>query len=413
MLFFYNLSIQLYKLAIILLSPLNKKARLWRSGRKNLFQKLQLESSRLSRPVWIHAASLGEFEQGRPLIDRIKKKYPDKKILLTFFSPSGFEVRKHYQNADYVTYLPLDTAANARLFVDQVVPGCAIFIKYEVWYHLYSALQRRGIPTLLISSSFRPGQWYFWRMASSVRRMLMQLDHIFVQDRDSLDLLKKYHFNNVSYTGDTRVDRVLEVARTVSSMPELANMPEFDLVAGSTWPEDEKVLARLLNSQGISALIAPHDVRERRIQQLVKLLGSRKPLMRLSELLVSPPKVYPDIVVVDSIGLLSGLYTKGKIAYVGGGFGQGIHNILEPAAHLKPVLFGPRYKKFREAHNLIRLGAAFPVQTAEECFTTATRLLEKSVRKNIAGILEDYLHEEKGATDQILAYLEKTGNLSA
>jgi 3-deoxy-D-manno-octulosonic-acid transferase len=400
----YSITIHLYYLAILCSSLFDKKARSWVLGRKNWRKKLRLwESS--GRPVyWFHAASLGEFEQGRPLIEAIKKNRPACCIILTFYSPSGFEIRKNYHDADLVCYLPLDTAYNARKFIALVKPDSVFFIKYEYWYFYLKQLHGLKIPVYLVSGVFRKDHIFFRWYGQWFRNKLRFFEHFFVQDKVSEDLLNTSGFRNVTVSGDTRFDRVAalgEAARNIDLAGAFAQ-GSFCLVAGSTWPADEMILTRFINEtdQPVKLILAPHEIGQDRIRKLVIMIN--KPVVLYSS--ASQDDIAEkQVLIIDNIGLLSSLYRYGQLAYVGGGFGKGIHNILEAATYGVPVVFGPNYQKFHEAKELIACQAAFPINDYPE-FKEKLHglLLNEEVLRNASMRARHYISSNKGATNRIL-----------
>ena len=363
MLIIYNIAISLYRLALLLLSPFNQKAALWHRGRQGFFRKWKEFDAGGRKVIWFHCASLGEFEQGRPVIEEIRNRDGNVFILLTFFSPSGYEIRKNYPHADAVCYLPPDTPSNARRFIDTFRPEMAVFVKYEFWYNYIAALNRNKIPLYLISANFRPGQIFFRWYGRWFSRMLQMFSHIFVQSEDSLDLLKSVGVQQASVSGDTRFDRVYKLASVPVSIPAADAFSEgvFTIVAGSTWPPDHALWVRYMNETNheIKLIIAPHEINENKIKELANRFIL--PVVRFSCSDTADLKA-ARIMIIDNIGMLSSLYSYGKLAYIGGGFGRGIHNILEACTHGLPVIFGPNYKKFREAVQLAGLGGAFAIE---------------------------------------------------
>lgn len=361
--------------------------------------------------VWIHAASLGEFEQGRPLIERLRRERPDCSILLTFFSPSGYKVRKNYELADAVTYLPFDTPAKVKEFLDSARPRMAIFVKYEFWGNYLQELSRRGIPTYIISSIFRPSQVFFKRWGWWARKMLRNFSHIYVQDENSRQLLGKIGIDNVTVAGDTRFDRVTDIMKTVKNVPVVEQFVKdspFTMIVGSSWPPDEsRYIPWLLKHPEVKAIIAPHEFDTSRLESLLKQFGGRARL--LSEL-KSAEDMRGDeqVIIIDCFGLLSSLYRYGDIAWVGGGFGVSIHNINEAAVYDIPVVIGPRHEKFKEARDLLAEGGAFEVdsQGSVESVLDALRDdLEFRLRAGKAA--GNYIKRNLGATDIIFAQLFK------
>ena len=403
----YNRGIKTYTLAIKTASLFNNKARLWTKGRKNIFFKLQSAfKNETAKIIWIHAASLGEFEQGRPLIEKLKIKYPEKKVLLTFFSPSGYEIRKNYDKADYIFYLPADTPKNSKKFIDIVKPETVYFIKYEFWQNYLYNLHKLSIPTFLVSGIFRKDQIFFKSSGKSYRKVLNYFTHFFVQNQTSLDLLKTVNITNATISGDTRFDRVIDIA---NSSIELKKVEEFCdnnnvIIAGSSWQPDEELLSKYINSTSLNVklIIAPHEIKEHNINRITKLLN--KKVLLYSNIETSNPKDF-DVLIINNIGLLSSLYKYGNIAYIGGGFGVGIHNILEAAVFGKPVVFGPKYKKFKEAVDLIKLKGAFSVNNYTEFEQQFNKLLTNDIYlKETSAKAKDFVNSNAGAVNLVLNF---------
>ena len=344
---------------IFLASPFNKKIRQWVRGRKGWRRILKDKVKPGDKIIWVHCASLGEFEQGRPIIEKLKERTPEYKILLTFFSPSGYEIRKNWPLADYICYLPADTLLNAVQFIDIVNPSTALFIKYEFWNNYLSALYNRKIPFYLVSGIFRPEQHFFKWYGGFFRSILKKFTYIFVQDSISVDLLKKIGIINVSYAGDTRFDRVNQIARETKNLPVVERFKgsERIFLAGSSWRPDEEIISGYINSfpGRMKWIFAPHKVDKNNIERLEKLLKVK--VVKYSD----SPESFTDarVLIIDNIGILSSAYKYADVAEVGGGFGEGIHNILEPSCWGIPVLFGPNNTKFREANDLISAKGAF------------------------------------------------------
>ena len=403
----YDIFIRVYAAGIRLASAFSPKARLWTGGRKDWRGQLRKGLSGKQVDLWIHCASLGEFEQGRPVIEALRQSFPGLTILLSFYSPSGYEIRKHYAFASHVSYLPLDTRKNARDFMELANPRMAIFVKYEFWMHFLTELHQRAIPILLISAIFRPTQLFFSWYGGSFLRLLSYYEKIFVQDQASAAILETNGVQSVIVSGDTRFDRVLKIAAEAKEVPGIAHFLQDApaVVAGSTWPGDETVLASCVESMP-KWIIAPHEVSEARLQQLEKRFGAS--LVRYSALLKDPGK-YEDrrILAIDNIGMLSALYRYGKIAFIGGGFDHGIHNVLEAAVYGVPVLFGPHHHKFREAADLIRYGAAFPVETAPALLGCLEKLRDEPYRKICGARASRYVREQAGATGKILDFIQE------
>ncbi len=399
---FYNLAIYLYGFFIHCASFFNEKAALWVKGRKDWEAKLKSVLQGSNAVIWFHCASLGEFEQGRPLIEKIKIKYPQSKILLTFFSPSGYEIRKNYSGADVVFYLPLDTVYNARTFIDIVKPERVFFVKYEFWFNYLRELKNRNIPTYLISAIFRREQHFFSSIGKWSRQGLDTYKHIFVQDENSLSLLNEFGYNNVIVAGDTRFDRVNKLVAKAKKYDLIQVFKgEIPLVlAGSTWQADEDILASL-SLTNFKLIIAPHEISESNLGSLMQKFSKYNPV-RYSEANDASLK-NARVLIIDNIGMLSSLYGYASIAYIGGGFGKGIHNVLEAAAYGMPVLFGPNYQKFQEAVELIQLKAAYSVNSTEELKEKLNLFLNDSVLlKETSLVSKKYVEQKTGATDIIL-----------
>lgn len=379
----------------------------WVSGRKNIFKKLEMAFFKEdSHVIWFHCASLGEFEQGRPVIEAVKKRYKGYKILLTFFSPSGYEIRKKYEGADWVFYLPADTPANARRFVGITKPSLVFFVKYEFWFNYINELSENKIPLFYISSIFRPSQHFFKPWGAWARKRLQKITHFFVQNEQSLELLHKIGVYHVDISGDTRFDRVIQLSSGHHDIPLVSEFVENSVavVAGSTWPADEDILMELLaqTKKSFKLVVAPHVVSEEHIQQLLEKFKIYKPTL-FSEG-VSNNFSGSRVLIIDTIGQLAFIYKYATVAYVGGGFGAGIHNILEAATYGIPVIFGPIHQKFNEAIELIGLGAAFPIQNAEECVEVFNGLIEnKEECREVGRIAQAYVQKNGGATAIILS----------
>jgi 3-deoxy-D-manno-octulosonic-acid transferase len=409
-LFLYNILIFFYVLAIRTASLFNEKAKLWVRGRKGILKNIEkvLSVSRdKKKTAWFHCASLGEFEQGRPVIEAFRLARPDYLICLTFFSPSGYEIRKNYPGADFVFYLPADLPGVAGKFINILSPDIVFFIKYEYWYNYLAILKKRRIPTYMVSGIFRTSQPFFRWYGFWFRKQLNNLTWFFVQDEDSEKLLKKIGIEQVSVSGDTRFDRVTSIAEKAD---QIIGIDDFCfgssvLLAGSTWPEDEKILLSFIqkNNPGFKFIIAPHEVNNDRIEELMLQIGQGG--LRYSQLDESNIRK-AHILVIDSIGMLSSLYRYAYISYVGGGFGVGIHNILEPAAFGVPIIFGPNYNRFREARELIHLGGAISINNEEE-FSKAFNLWTKGTSEHdlASKVCTAYVASHNGATAKILNHL--------
>ena len=402
----YNVGIRCYGIGIRLFSLFNEKAGLWVSGRKN-WRKLLAEKLGHGHDtcIWIHAASLGEFEQGRPLIEALRKIYPKKKFILTFFSPSGYEVRKAYDQVDLVTYMPLDTKANARDFLDLIRPEMALFIKYEFWFNHLAELKKRKVRTLLVSGRMHAGQGFFKPWGGLFREGLKSYDHFFLQDETSAQLLGSIGFMNKTVTGDTRYDRVMAIReenKQLSDIEQFIN-GKTTVVLGSSWPKEEELMLEFMKKNerlDFKLIIAPHEIQEAR---MTELLGQyEKAAVRLSTWKGEEAQV----LIIDSIGILAQVYKYGDVALIGGGFGAGIHSVLEPAVWGAPVLFGPRYEKFKEAIGLIAAGGAFPVTGQEDFDRKMTELLQNQEFRNKAGEKAfAFCNAKTGATAAIMSYI--------
>lgn len=400
---------QVYVLGIRVASLFNPKAALWIKGRKGWKKKLQaeLEGKSTSR-IWFHASSLGEFEQGRPVLERLRHEYPDHCIVLTFFSPSGYQPRKTEALADVVCYMPLDGPVRSREFIESVKPGMVFFVKYDFWYFYGRYLQQRRIPFFCLSAVFRPSQIYFKAWGDFYRRILLRFTHLFVQDQASLELLYRHLITNVTVSGDTRFDRVLQNSRREADFPFLSAFSAQGpcLVAGSTWPADEAVLAEVLEAlPQMRLIIAPHETGEGRIRQLLQRFGNKARSWTELEHLTTPDEDLK-VVVIDRIGLLSVVYRFGKYTWLGGGFGSGIHNILEAAVYGKPVCFGPRYQKFSEARELRKLGGAASFRKAGELVAYLQEMeASASVYESRCKINAQFIKQRTGASDIVMNYL--------
>lgn len=383
----------------------NEKAKLWITGRKSIFNNLKGKLVSGERRIWVHVSSLGEFEQGRSIIETLRKKFPQFKIVLTFFSPSGYEIRKNYTNADYISYLPMDGPWNSNRFIDLVQPEKVLFIKYEYWHYYLSALKRRNIPVFLCSAIFRKDQLFFKWYGGWYRNMLSFFEFLFVQNDESKRLLENIGYKNVLVTGDTRFDRVYEVATTARKLEEIKLFTGNSqcLVIGSSWEPDEELLSKYINesSKLIKYIIAPHEIHKSHVERIEDQI--LKKTIRHSVWKEQPSGNY-DVLIIDNIGMLSVLYQYGQIAYIGGGFGKGIHNILEAAAYGNPVLFGPVHQKFQEARDLIILGGAFVVKDYDGLKTKLDDLFTNKTALNASGkIAANYISQNIGATDKIVS----------
>ena len=401
----YNIGIYFYRWLIGFVSLFNPKAKLWIDGRKNWRLNLETATKDAENLIWFHAASLGEFEQGRPLIERLKKEQPNCFILLSFFSPSGYEIQKNYKGADYVCYLPSDTKSNAKDFISITKPKQAFFIKYEFWYNYLSELKNNKIALFLISGIFRPEHIFFKTYGSWFRKQLKNFDSFFLQDQRSVDLIKSIGFNNTVLTGDTRFDRVIQIAENSKEIEQVKLFvgDKKCLVIGSSWPIEEAMLCEYINlNPEYKYIIAPHEINETHIKEIESRLTVA--YKRWSE--------YDDkdtrVLIIDNIGMLSALYKYANFAYIGGAFGSGLHNILEAAVYGIPVLFGPKISRFKEAGELIESNAAYSVSCKEELlgkldmfFTKPDKTLEFGENA------KQFIYKSKGASDLTWQHLYK------
>jgi 3-deoxy-D-manno-octulosonic-acid transferase len=409
----------------------NPKAKQWVEGRKNLFEELGKKIAATDKTIWFHCASAGEFEQGKPVIEELKRAYPSHKILVSFFSPSGFNAAKKYHYADIITYLPIDTRKNAKCFVELIKPQLVVFVKYEYWYHHLSAVAFHHIPLVVVSAIFRKDQLFFKWYGKFYKQILFLFRQIFVQDENSLQLLKENNIHHCSLGGDTRFDRVKKITDLFSEVPLLKEFTGENktIVAGSTWEGDEEILASYVRTHSIKIVIAPHEIKKDHILQLQNLFpdcirySEVKSLFEKGE--VQTTSIWNSIneqqqkdlqkqladaktLIIDGMGLLSKLYRYATVTYVGGGFKSGIHNTLEAVVYGKPVLFGPKYQKFKEARDLINEGAAFSVTNAEELKIKMDHLLNDPSQLSKAGdVAKNYVEENTGATQKIIQYIQE------
>jgi 3-deoxy-D-manno-octulosonic-acid transferase len=413
--FFYILFIKLYPLGAALLSPFNNKAALWLKGRKNIFTTIESTIAQdTSKKIWMHCASLGEFEQGRPVLEKFKELYADHKLVLTFFSPSGYEVQKNNRAADYIFYLPIDSSKNARKFLDSINPSLVLFVKYEYWYYYLKEVHERKIPLLLVSGIFLPTFSFFKWYAKMRREMLHFFTHFFVQTEQSKQLLQSISITKVSVSGDTRFDRVLQLASEQRPFNEIAHFAgnTKTIVAGSTWTDDDEALDHFANTHPeLKFIIAPHDIGKERLKECIALYKHAvlySDYIKLLKENKSPDKEV-NTLIIDNIGILKFLYRYATICYVGGGFGNnGIHNILEAAVYYKPVLFGPAYDKFAEAIELIDKGGAFDVEDAIELEDQLEELLsDENLYKEASNIAGEYVKHNSGATNAVMKYIQE------
>jgi 3-deoxy-D-manno-octulosonic-acid transferase len=405
---FYNIFLWLYKAGVRIAALANAKASLWIAGRKK-----NIAPTGFYKTVWMHCASLGEFEQGRPVIEAIKKKYPNYKIVLTFFSPSGYEIRKNYPGADKIYYLPMDGYLNANKFIDNINPSLVIWVKYEYWYYYLTALNKRNIPVLLVSGIFRESQPFFKWYAGIWKTMLHSFAHLFVQTKHSKILLQRLGINeNITVSGDTRFDRVTNIAEAFEHLPNQFTAfckNSKVLVAGSTWDDDEAELIHYAKAHPqIKFIIAPHEVDEENIKDIQQEFTGAI----LYSDLIKDDFILTDemhVLIIDNIGMLAKLYYYADITYVGGGFNDsGIHNILEAAVYGKPVIFGPEYERSEEAKQLLDCNGAFTISNALELEAILDKLFNnENYLKDCGKAARDYVFTHRGATELIMNYIQE------
>ena len=413
MLFLYRIFIGIYPIAAWILGFVNPKAKQWHGGRKEIFKQIAARLAANTKPIiWMHCASLGEFEQGRPVLEGLQKQYPNYSILLTFFSPSGYEVHKNYSGADYIFYLPMDSVGNARKFLNIIKPSIAIFVKYEFWHYYLTQLKKLHTPTILIAGIFRKDQLFFKWYGSFYKNLLSCFTAFFVQDKSSQSLLQSIGINNEVYLGgDTRFDRVIEIAAAFTPIDPIAHFcnNSLVLVAGSTWFQDDETIAHFEKvNPNIKFIIAPHDITNQRLQNC---LGLYKNAVLYSDYVkgfnTAPQNV--NTLIIDNVGMLSKLYHYATVTFIGGGFGaDGIHNCLEAAVHYKPVLFGPVYEKYLEASGLVDAGGAISIEDALDFERVANQLFSNEAdRKKMGQIAGDFVHAHKGASKKIIHYIQE------
>jgi 3-deoxy-D-manno-octulosonic-acid transferase len=407
--YLYELGLIIFRLLLTVVSPFNSKAKLWVNGRKKLLEQISEKFSTESneKRIWVHVASLGEFEQGRPIIEHIKKSRPEYVIILTFFSPSGYEIRKNYEFADYVFYLPEDTARKAKRFIETIQPEIALFIKYEYWYNYLMYLKKKEIPVYMVSAVFRQNHIFFKWYGFWYRKMLQAVKYFFVQNQESKQLLNKLGYTNVRVGGDTRFDRVAEIAEKAQKYPLIEKFKGVSkiLIAGSTWKEDEEILINYINksnNKNWKYIIAPHEIHESNIKRIENAL--QKSTFKYSEAETVNVEE-KDVLIINNVGMLSSIYQYCNIAYIGGGFSTGIHNILEPASFGLPVIFGPDYENFQEAHELIRMEAAFSIKNENNFTQIINNLITNNLIQKKGGICKNYIEQNKGATFKIVDWI--------
>ena len=404
----YNLAIYVTSLFLPIIAFFSTKVNLFINGRKNVFRELKKLITEKDSTIWIHAASLGEYEQGLPIVEKLKAEYPSFKIVVSFFSPSGYEVIKDTTEADLITYLPLDTKNNAKRFIKHLQPKIAIFIKYEIWPNMLKELHKGGIPILLISAIFKSDQIYFKWYGGFMRNALQKFSHFFIQDSKSLKLLNSIGMDNTTISGDTRFDRVSEILQQDNSLEFMDSLTQNYLcfVMGSTWPEDEEILVDYINasSHEMKYVIAPHRIIPKDIERLQQSINKHSVLLSESSENFSAE---PQVLIVDRIGLLTKIYSYADIAYVGGAFLKGgLHNTLEPAVFGIPVVIGPNYEGFNEAEELVTLNGIFPVRDKAEFTKLADKLiLDSNFRLTAGDINVSYINKNKGASIQVMNHI--------
>ncbi|MDP5104928.1 MAG: 3-deoxy-D-manno-octulosonic acid transferase [Polaribacter sp.] len=407
--FLYNILVFKATILLAIIAFFNKKIRLFVDGRKETFSKITPLKNQ--ETIWIHAASLGEFEQARPIIEALKKDFNKYKILVTFFSPSGYEVRKNYDLADVVCYMPLDSKANAKKFLEIVNPKIAIFVKYEFWPNFLNELKKKEIPTILVSGILRKNQIFFKSYGGFMRTSLQAFHHFFVQNQISKELLNSINFNNVTIAGDTRFDRVSKILEQDNSLDFINQFKDdtYTFVAGSTWKEGEELLVNYINnkaSEDEKFIIAPHNIKNDAILELQKSINKKTVLY--SDKADKNLAAY-QVFIIDTIGILTKIYAAADIAYVGGGFKTGLHNILEPATFGIPIIIGDTYDKFKEAVDLVKIGGCISVKNQEEFTSTLIQLkMDENFRKLTGVINKKYIQNNLGATKLIMNYLKDT-----
>jgi len=406
--FLYQIGIHLASLFLPLTQYITPKMKLFVEGRKQSFSILKNKINPSDKYIWVHVASLGEYEQGLPIMEAFKKEHPEYKIVLTFFSPSGFEIRKDNKIADITLYLPLDTKNNVKQFLDLINPEMVFFIKYEFWPNYLNELKKRKIPTYLISGIFRENQLFFKWYGGFYREALKAFDHFFVQNETSKNLLSTIDFSNVTVHGDTRFDRVAQIVERVQPLDyiEAFRNNTTTIVIGSSWIDDEEIYLPYLNqSENIKFIIAPHNIKEDEISRLIAKIN--KKVIRYSTY-IQEDLTTADVFVIDTIGILTQIYVYADIAYVGGGFRTGLHNILEPATYGTLVVIGPKYSKFQEAKDLVALGSCLVVNNTEELTATFNKLIEdKNYRNELGNKNRAFVLQNKNATEVVMNYINK------
>jgi 3-deoxy-D-manno-octulosonic-acid transferase len=407
--FTYHILLNIVWFGLHVVALFNAKIKLFVRGRKQTFSILEDKLTSADKTIWMHVASLGEFEQGLPILERLRAQYPKHKLVLSFFSPSGYEVKKNTKAADVVVYLPMDSLSNAKRFLKLVHPELAIFVKYEVWPNYLDQLKKSNTPTILISAIFSKRQIYFKPYGGFMRKSLQKFDTYFVQDDDSKKLLDSIGITKVQVGGDTRLDRVSEILERNNRLDFMDRFKnnQLCLVAGSTWPEDESILIDYINrtEERLKFVIAPHQIKPAHVAKITAAL--QKPSICYSALGDQNLKEI-DVLIIDTIGLLTKIYSYANIAYVGGGFATGLHNTMEPAVFGVPIIIGPQFEGFKEAEDLVREGGIVPVSSKDSFSNLMNDLLtHPTTLQNKGKINSDYINSNKGASDLIMKYISK------
>lgn len=407
----YTQFIKLYGFAVKLAATFNPKAKLWVDGRRDWQSKMSDAIFPKDRIIWVHCSSLGEFEQGRPVMEKIRENYPNHKLAVSFFSPSGYEVRKDYQGADYIFYLPLDTPKNAKDLIRILNPEILILVKYEYWYNLLSELSKQNIKVIVISAVIKENSLFFKSWASGFREIISKIDHFFVQDKDSRNLLNAIQINQVTIAGDTRFDRVKEIRESHQALDFVEDFKGNSklIVVGSSWPDDEKILVEFINEHlpdDWKVIFAPHNIIDKQIQNLANGLEKKVSILSKSN---ADEINTSQILIVDKIGVLTQIYAYSDISYVGGGFTKtGVHNTLEPAVFGVPIVFGPNYSNYFEAIDLVEISAAISYSDKTEFFEIMLQLLPNEKERNSRGkAAYEYVASKPNATELILKYLKE------
>lgn len=406
----YNLFISLYGIGVSAASSFNPKAKLWIAGRKDWKKVMKEKISPTDKVIWIHCSSLGEFEQGRPVMEKIKKEFPHHKLAVSFFSPSGYEVRKDYQGADYIFYLPLDTPKNAKRLIKILHPEVLILIKYEYWYNLLNRLQKKKIPVIVISAVIKEDNLFFRPFGSWFRKRIAGIEHFFVQDNDSKNLLESIRIEKVTVSGDTRFDRVKEIREANARVEFIEKFKGNSklIVAGSTWPDDEEILVKFINEKlpdDWKLIFAPHNIKEKEILSLSEKISKKTAIYTKSD---QNQIENSQILILDTIGMLTKIYAYSDVSYVGGGFTKtGVHNTLEPAVFGVPIIFGPNYENYFEAIDLLENQGAVRFIDQYDFDQKMTNLIEnEDERKRRGNAAENYIHRKPNSTELIIDYLK-------